>query len=115
MMIFSLLILAAILSGGAGLATFELFIHRLATRHPEEWAGSGYPVGWIQMPPMGNFFRGQVSRWRFWGKLIINTPKWVQLDPTARFILRIYRISILIYAAALLGVFGFIAVALLLS
>lgn len=100
-----------ILTGITGVAAYELLLCRLYTDHPVEWQRLGSPLSACNTSGF-NFFSGTVARWRMSRGLLTSRPAWIGGDSVAQWLYFAFRWSAVSWVV---GLFGFVVVALLLS
>ena len=105
---FGLLIILAVIC----IASFELLIYILFTRHPLDWERTGKPIGLGQSNARVGFYGWTIARYKLQKQFLFCAPEWAKQDATAFFLLTVYKSTIVLY---LVGVVGFLIFGLLLS
>ena len=90
----------------------QLLIHRLFKEHSKAWSESGSPSSWFIPVESRRLLRGALTGRRAILSMLIMTPRWTNNDTHAQKLLLVYRACILL---AIVGLFGFLLFALLLS
>src|SRR5687768_210800 len=90
---------------------FELLLCRLYTSHRTDWYRLGAPTN-LCRPSLSNYFSGSLARWSASRTWLFRRPAWVKGDRLAEILYVMFRWSAI---SILLGVFGFVVGALLIS
>ncbi len=94
------------------IASFELLVCILFTRHRQDWERAGEPIGLGQSGIRIGLFSWVIARHKLQKELLFHVPMWVRGDSLAYAILIFHKAAVLLYLG---GVIGFLIGALLLS